>query len=118
MVGLRTEGKEGGVAQDGAKGGAQDGGGGGNDDDESSSGGGERGAAALVAASRVGTAGGVWKAPVTAPANEPAGGTRDDSERGVWKAPVTAPANGGQVLPGDMRIGDEKVATSMWFRER
>jgi hypothetical protein len=36
----------------------------------------------------------------------------------VWKAPVTAPANGGQVLPGDMRIGDEKVATSMWFRER
>jgi hypothetical protein len=98
MVGLRTEGKEGGVAQDGAKGGAQDGGGGGNDDDESSSGGGGRGAAALVAASRVGTAGGVWKAPVT--------------------APVTAPANGGQVLPGDMRIGDEKVATSMWFRER
>jgi hypothetical protein len=92
MVGLRTEGKEGGVAQDGAKGGAQDGGGGGNDDDESSGGG--RGAAALVAASRVGTAG------------------------GVWKAPVTAPANGGQVLPGDMRIGDEKVATSMWFRER
>ena len=94
MVGLRTEGKEGGVAQDGAKGGAQDGGGGGNDDDESSSGGGGRGAAALVAASRVGTAG------------------------GVWKAPVTAPANGGHVLPGDMRIGDEKVATSMWFRER
>lgn len=93
MVGLRTEGKEGGVAQDGAKGGAQDGGGG-NDYDESSSSGGGRGAAALVAASRVGTAG------------------------GVWKAPVTAPANGGQVLPGDMRIGDEKVATSMWFRER
>ena len=58
----------------------------------------------------MGTVGGVWKAPV----NEPAGGTRYDSERGVWKPP----ANGGQVLPGDMRIGDEKVATSMWFRER
>ena len=115
MEGLRMEGKEGGVAKDGTQDGAKDGGGGGNgDDDESSSSGGGRGAAAPVAASRVGTVGGVWEAPVTAPVNEPAGGTRYDSERGVWKPP----ANGGQVLPGDMRIGDEKVATSMWFRER
>ena len=43
---------------------------------------------AVEAASKVGTAGGVWKAP----AND--------------------------VQPGDMRIGDVKVATSMWFREK